>query len=147
MEPSLQLSYNMMVSMLIVLENSVYTIINKVEGRREYENVEQIVQEAESIGNRILKGLEWPLVASFLSEKQCDSIIRPLLKSGLRANGVQWRINRDILYTSPSLLGLGFPNLYTSMAIQKDIYLINNGCKSHLSGQLTLSSLSLMVIC
>ena len=84
----------------------------------------------------IVKGLEWPLVATTLTRKQCNYIMAPLLKVGLRASGVQWKINRKILYGSPSILGLGFPSLYTTSGIRKLIMLVNHGHKKTLTGGL-----------
>jgi len=89
-----------------------------------------------ALTTRILKGVEWPLAASLLTERQCKQIMSPLLKAGLREARIQWRIHRDILYSSSRVMGLQFPCLYTTMGIQKAKYLIDNGCKDHLSGQL-----------
>ena len=90
-----------------------------------------------AITTRILKGLEWPLAASILSEAQCKRILSPLLKAGLRESKIQWRIHRDILFSSMGSMGLQFPYIYTTMGIQKARFLVDNGCKPHLLGHLT----------
>ena len=84
----------------------------------------------------IMKGLEWPLPATTLSRKQCKYIMAPLLKVGLRASGVQWKLNRIILYGSPSVLGLGFPSIYTTAGIRKILHLINHAHKKTMTGAL-----------
>ena len=80
-----------------------------------------------ALTTRILKGVEWPLVASMLSETQCKSIISPLLKAGLRESRIQWRIHRDILYLSMGTMGMQFPYIYTTMGIRKISFLVDNG--------------------
>ena len=89
-----------------------------------------------ALTTRIMKGIEWPLVATLLTENQCKEIITPLLKAGLRDARIQWKISRDILYSLMECMGMQFPNIYTTMGIQKMRYLVDNGCKDHLSGHL-----------
>jgi len=74
--------------------------------------------------------------ATNLTKKQCDAIMSPLLKIGLRASGIQWRISRKVLYGSPEALGLGFPNLFTTLHVRKIAHLVNFGNVNHFSGEL-----------
>ena len=85
-----------------------------------------------ALNTRILKGVEWPLAATLLNKQQCQRILSPLLKAGLREARIQWQIHRDILYSSSKSMGLQFPCLYTTMIIQKAKYLVDNGWKRHL---------------
>ena len=77
----------------------------------------------------IMKSIEWPLPACTLSEQQCTSIMAIILKVGLRAARIQWRLPRAILYGSPEVLGIGHKNLYSTMGISRLQELLNHSSK------------------
>ena len=99
-----------------------------------------------AITTRIQKGIEWPLVACTLTRKQCDYITAPLLRWGLRAAGVNSRIDQKITHASTAVLGLGLRNLYTSMGIARLTHLASHAHKCSMTGELiraTFQSLQL----
>ena len=89
-----------------------------------------------AIQTRAYKAVEWPLQACTLSEQQCAHIIAPLLKWGLRSIGVQSNLNRNIVFGPPSLMGLGFNSLYTSMGIDRSLHMLNHGQAQSMTGKL-----------
>ena len=85
---------------------------------------------------RLMKAIEWPLVISNLSEKQCQQISTRLLAHCLRPAGIQRNINRKILYASMGTMGLQMPCIYTTMGIQKIKHIINHGGQKNLCGEM-----------
>jgi len=94
-----------------------------------------------AMATRIVKSIEWPLVACTLSEKQLRYVISPLIRWGLRSIGVNARLNRDILFGSNKLLGLGFRCPFTSMGIARLQHLVSHCHKKELTGDLLRVSL------
>ena len=88
----------------------------------------------------IMKGIEWPIPACTLSQQQCKSIMSGILKVGLRAAKIQWRLPRAILYGSPEVLGIGYKHLYTTMGISRLLALINHSSKQTDTGGFTRAS-------
>ena len=62
-------------------------------------------------------------------QKQCQKVMVPILREGLRACGVNWRINRAIVWGSIKSLGLGARNLYTTQGINHIAHCIEHGHK------------------
>ena len=65
----------------------------------------------------IMKGIEWPMASAALSEQQCNRIMQPVLKAGLRAANVQWRLPRALVYGPEQYNGLGLANAYLRMSV------------------------------
>lgn len=74
----------------------------------------------------IMKGLEWPLAVSNLSEAQCKKIMVPILKTGLRGSNIQWKIARKLVYGPEEFNGFGLDSLYTVMCCGKITHLVSN---------------------
>ena len=92
-----------------------------------------------AITTRILKGIQWPLVASMLSVKQCKRIMAPLRKA-LKLAGVQARISNRILYGSMAVQGLELPFAYTTMGIDRLLHVTSHAHKQNMTGDLLRSS-------
>ena len=89
----------------------------------------------------IMKSLEYPLGASLLTEKQCENIQSPALKTTLQKCGIVSNISRDIVHGPSKYCGLNFPNLYTESDIQKIRLLIGHICKKDKTGNILSTAL------
>jgi len=88
------------------------------------------------ITTRAMKAIEWPLVATTLTEQQCSRITAPLLKWGMTAMKIPFRTSRAITFAPPSVLGIGLPSLYSTMGIHRIAHLLNHGHKPTMTGRL-----------
>lgn len=77
----------------------------------------------------IVKGVSWPLPATTLSVQQCNSIMAPILRVGLRSATIQSKICRKIVYGSTDVQGLQGINIYTDAGTQRIKHLIHHGHK------------------
>ena len=64
-----------------------------------------------------LKAIEYSLPALTLSEKECTSIMAPLLQSHLPKSGLNRNFPRDILYGPMKNQGLGLHNIFLTQGI------------------------------
>ena len=83
-----------------------------------------------AINSRIMKGLEWPTTATTMSWAQCNYVMVPVLREGLRTCGVNSKINRKIAWGSPKAMGLGARCLYTTQGINRILHCVENGGKT-----------------
>ncbi len=67
----------------------------------------------------IMKTLEYPLMATSLSQKQCDEIMKPILDAGLAALGISRTMNSDVVYGPRRYQGVGIPDLWLLQGILK----------------------------
>jgi hypothetical protein len=65
-----------------------------------------------ALDTTVIKSLEYPLTALTLSEKQCKTIMAPILAVALPKTKVSRTFPRDVVYGPKSLMGLGLNNLY-----------------------------------
>ena len=86
-----------------------------------------------AITTRILKGVQWPLVAAMLSVKQCKRIMAPLWKA-LKLAGIQARISNRILYGSIDVQGLELSCAYSTMGIDRLLHLTSHAHKQNMTG-------------
>lgn len=83
----------------------------------------------------IRKSLEYPLVASALTSKQCRHIKAPALKVALQSAGLPSNFPRDVLRGTPKLLGLDTDDLYTTQGIKQIRALLDHGEADTITGQ------------
>ena len=65
----------------------------------------------------ILKTLEYPLLASTLTQKECSYIMAPVLQGGLSKMGVCKTMPRVLVYGPIKYTGLGINQLYTTQGL------------------------------
>ena len=65
----------------------------------------------------IMKSLEYPLLALNLSDKDCKSIMTPVLEASLTKSHVCRNFPRAVVYGPASEKGLGMKNLYTTKGL------------------------------
>ena len=90
----------------------------------------------------ILKSIQYPLLVTMLSQKQCTLIMAPLLKQGLSSSGVVHSIPRKVVYGPTKFQGLGVSNLFTFQKVEH-IFRSLKYCwaEEHLTGQFIRQSL------
>ena len=89
----------------------------------------------------IMKSLEWPLVATTITESQCDSIMSSVVQTGLRSARVQSQLDEALVYGPEDYLGMGLPNLYYEAGIQKVLHVLQHAHSDTLSGKILRANL------
>ena len=82
----------------------------------------------------MMKTLEYPLMATSLTQKQCDQIMQPVLDAGLKALGISRTLNRDVVYGPKRYQGLGIPDLWLTQGILKLWIVIAHGDAATITG-------------
>jgi hypothetical protein len=72
-----------------------------------------------SLNGCILKSLEYPLMATSLSEHQCNLIMQPIIDAALSALGITRKLSRVVVYGPRRYQGVGIPNLWKLQGILK----------------------------
>ena len=72
----------------------------------------------QSMLTTIMKTLEYPLAVTCFTKKQCETLMKPILKAGLSRSGVINTLPRELVYGPISRQGLGYKHLYTEEGIQ-----------------------------
>jgi hypothetical protein len=67
----------------------------------------------------MMKTLEYPLMATSLTQKQCDQIMKPVLDASLKALGISRSLTRNVVYGPRRYQGLGIPDLWLTQGILK----------------------------
>jgi hypothetical protein len=60
-----------------------------------------------ALNHTIMKTVEYPMMATYLSKVQCEKIMRPFLNAGLSASGVVRSMPRAIVWGPARYQGLG----------------------------------------
>jgi hypothetical protein len=99
-----------------------------------------------ALESTIMKGLEYPLMATCLSEKQCTDVMAPALMAALPASGIQSRFPRKLLYGPLAAQGLGLPSIFTSQTIAHCEACLRHGDQDTLTGRLLRGSLETLIL-
>ncbi len=75
----------------------------------------------------VLKSLEYPLMATSLSKKQCDSIMKPIRAAALPVLGINHHLPLNVVHGPQQYQGLGIPDLWTVQGIMKLWLALNHG--------------------
>jgi hypothetical protein len=95
-----------------------------------------------ALTSTILPKLRYPLPATTMSKKQCDSIMSPLLHAALPAAGICRSFPRVLVYAPTKYYGLGVPNLYTEQGYSHITQILRHAHKPHsITGQLLRASM------
>ena len=96
----------------------------------------------QSLQTTILKSLAYPLPATTLTEKQCLTILQPVLIAGLPRAGIARTFPRAVVYGPSKFGGLGIPHLYCEQHLDQIEMIIKFSKNStQLTGQLFRLSL------
>ena len=83
------------------------------------------------LNNTILKTLEYPLMATTMTRKQCNALMTPILKAGLPKSQVQCSMPRAIVHGSLSVQGFDLHHLHSTQTIQHLQALMRHGTRNH----------------
>ena len=83
----------------------------------------------------IQKSLEYPLLATTLSEEQCRKVEQPALTVALHSSSLPSNFPRDILYGPKGKLGLGASRLFTTQGLKHIQAILNHGNLNDITGQ------------
>lgn len=89
----------------------------------------------------ILKSLQYPMPALTLTEKECTSIMAPVLHSSLPKNHICRNLPRDAVYGPKSEGGLGITNLFTFQGCTHLATFIEHFDTADMTGDLLRSSM------
>lgn len=67
----------------------------------------------------IMKTMEYPLLATTISESELEGIMSILLQVGLSKSGICRNISRKAVYSSTKYFGFGIKHLYVTQGILK----------------------------
>ena len=67
-----------------------------------------------ALNSRIIKKLQYPLLALTLDKKECQKTEWPMLKYGLPASGISRTFPRDVLHGPAKFQGINLPSIFTS---------------------------------
>ena len=73
----------------------------------------------QSMTTGILKKLQWPLITSSFTKRQCKEIMSPLLQAGLSNYKIVRTLKRSVVHGPNEYCGLGIPNLYIEQGLLK----------------------------
>jgi hypothetical protein len=94
----------------------------------------------EAMNTTILRSLDYPLMATTLSEEECRKIISPVLLVALPRSKVQRRMPRQLVHGPLSRQGLAVSSLFTNQLIQHLQACLRHGGRNTITGQLLQSS-------
>jgi hypothetical protein len=94
----------------------------------------------------IMKTLEYPLMATSLSQKQCDEIMQPILDAGLAALGISRKMNRDVVYGPRKYQGVDIPDLWLLQGILQFWITLAHGDAATITGSSVRAVLALHTI-
>jgi hypothetical protein len=89
----------------------------------------------------ILKTLEYPMVATTITEKLCEYIMAPILQAGLPRAGIARHFPRDVLFGPKSLQGFGIFHRWYHQELMHLITSIQQSSFQSISGGLLSTSL------
>lgn len=72
-----------------------------------------------SLKTMIMKTLEYPLLATIMTERDLDNIMSILLKVRLSKSGICRTISRKLVYSSKKYFGFGIRHLFATQGISK----------------------------
>ena len=78
-----------------------------------------------------MKSIEYALPALTLSEKECTSIMTPLLSTHLPKSGINRNFPRDILYGPVETQGLGVHNIFLTQGISHICDMVTHSWQTH----------------
>ena len=64
------------------------------------------------VSTRIMKGVEYPLVATTLTKTQCNKIQKPLGQAIKKTLSLQKRISKSIMQGAAEEIGIGLQDIY-----------------------------------
>ena len=99
-----------------------------------------------ALDSTIVKGLEHPLMATCLSEKQCAEVMAPALMAALPASGIQRRFPGELLHGPLVAQGLGLPSLFATHVMACWAVCLRHSNQKKLTGELLRGSLETLTV-
>ena len=89
-----------------------------------------------SLNHTVMKSLEYPLMATCLSKRQCDKLMTILLQAALPCLHVSISFPNQVRFGPQKYHGLGIPHLWTTQGIEKVWTLLKHGDSANITGSL-----------
>ena len=93
-----------------------------------------------AINTTIMKTLEYPMTATTISEAEWESIMVPLLQTGLPCAGISSKFPRDVLYGPSTFQGFGVIHPWYHQQLTHLIVLMEHTQQNTITGQLLTTS-------
>ena len=87
-----------------------------------------------AVNTRIMKGIEYPLVATTLTRAQCRKIQRPLVQAIKRALQIQRRLSPEIMHRATEEMGPNVEEVYHIQGRRRLMHIANNAHKEESTG-------------
>ena len=84
-----------------------------------------------SLTASIMKTIEYPLLATSISQAQFQYIMAPILATALPQAGIYRYMNRDVIYSLPLHQGMGIPDPFVTQGLRKLFELLHEPCKAN----------------
>ena len=97
-----------------------------------------------ALNTTVMKSLEYPLLATTISIKECTYIMAPILSAGLPNAGMCRNMARSLVYGPSKYQGLDIHNLYTTQGITHLAALVDHIWRDTDTGKLMIISLENM---
>jgi hypothetical protein len=94
----------------------------------------------------LMKALQYPLMATSMSKKQCHKIMKPIRAATLPALGINRHLTKTIVHGPQRYQGLGIPDLWTVQGILKLWLAIQHGDALTITGHKLRASMELHTI-
>ena len=94
-----------------------------------------------AINSTIMKTLEYPMIATTITEKEWDFIMRPIRQSGLPKVEISRNFPKTVLYGPKMYQGLGILHPYYNQQLQHIEVCIHEGDRDTITGELIRASL------
>ena len=78
----------------------------------------------------ILRTVEYPIATTTFTMKQCETLLRPILKAALPKLGIARTTGRKYLHGPIKLQGCNIPNIYTELGVARLNLLLSHGGRS-----------------
>ena len=83
-----------------------------------------------------MKTVEYPMMATYLSKDQCETIMRPFLNAGLSASSICSKMPRPVIWGPLRYQGLGIHHLWMTQGVEHLLAMLRHASRQTLTGQL-----------
>lgn len=99
-----------------------------------------------ALNTTVMKSLTYPLPALTLTRKECTTIMKPVLQSGLNAVHTSRNYPRDLVYGNTKESGLNIEDLYHEQGIMHNYYVYRHLGEDSMTGKFIRCSVELAMI-
>ena len=99
-----------------------------------------------ALHHTVLKSLEYPLLVTFLTRRQCDTLMHTLLQAALPRLHIALSFPKVVRFGPRANYGLGIPHLWTVQGLEKILAIFRHGDATTIPGNQIRCSLEAVMI-